>query len=98
MSRVRAAGGIQWALRDEGLLLIEAASGRSLALDCVRGAVWELLQRHGEARAAQRIAPIGGFTSAEAAAFVEECIRSWSDDGWLVREEDHGEHRDNNDL
>jgi hypothetical protein len=80
----RLAEGMIWFVEEHGVLVIDELSRCSRLLSYPEAAVWDLLVRGFSARRAAMLLH-GVFALSESAAevLVTNCLREWSDAGWL---------------
>jgi hypothetical protein len=74
--RVRPAPTVDW---------VDPVRGRTLELDALEGAVWEVVDGHGEEVAVQWLRWMGGLAGPEGEAWVARRVDAWIEEGWLVQ-------------
>ena len=82
---------VAWVVEDDGILLVNRATGTTRFLGYPEAAVWDLLSRgRSFARAVSTLRATTERDAAEAERLVRDCIRQWVDAGILTEASDHG--------
>lgn len=75
---------ISWIVEKNGVLLLDTANHRSKKLSSAEAALWDLLTRkRTKERLLAMIAAITQKTPDDAESYLDECLDSWLQDGWL---------------
>ncbi|MGE5391380.1 MAG: hypothetical protein ACM3PE_09995 [Deltaproteobacteria bacterium] len=83
--------GMTWAVEENGILLIDPASGRQSFLEYPEAALWDLLSRcHSVERAAPVMKAVIRSRGDCCQDWSLEQLQIWADEGWLLREDSNG--------
>ncbi|MFH1136961.1 MAG: hypothetical protein V1816_12875 [Pseudomonadota bacterium] len=75
---------IEWAVEQEGLLVIDSRSGRSRFLPQPEAAVWDLFSRGRDCRqVGEIIGAVAGLRPDQVESFILGLVRGWLEAGFL---------------
>jgi hypothetical protein len=91
VSEYRPAKTVGWAVEPTGILVLDAAAGRSVFLGYPEAAAWDLIVRgNPPARVAAQLAHIASVAPAEAGRLTGELLARWCAEGLLEEGESGG--------
>ena len=78
---------VKWVVETFGILIVDPHKGAYCSLPYPSAAVWDLVSRgHSRAKIATMMRHIGGFQEPAAAeSYVNDCLVTWANAGWLRR-------------